>query len=291
MCLESLFSSQLIPLLNPATLLSRLPFAVLFVALLMLAWTLAHWTWVFVTPRQQSQTAVTAAPVLNKVLAEKAVALHWFGSSAPAGAESAPAGALSNIEVRGIYAARNGLSGFAVLVLDGRPVSAVLGKEFAPGVVLHAVYADRVEIQRNGQIETARMAPTIPPASGSVAQAGAPGGQSGLRLAVRELGPGQYGFSRTELLETLKRADQLHLLGRFGPHPRGGAVLEQSPAGGLPEKLGLKVGDIVIGINEKSLAGPGDVTRLYEQLVQSERVNVGFLRAGEKMSIGIQVSP
>lgn len=285
------FQTLLIPLIIHATLLSRLPYVALFAALLLLAWALAYWTWVFLAPRQAGQAHAVSAPVLSKLLAEQAVAFHLFGGAAPGAREQGPAAAPSNIGVRGIYAARDGRSGFAVLVLDGHPVAALLGKAFAPGMVLQGVYADRVEIQRNGQIETARLAPVavfVPGMDRPVAASSEP---SALRVVVHELGPGQFGFSRTQMLEALKRADQLPLLGRFGPHPRGGAVLEQSPAGGLPEKLGLKVGDVVTGINEKSLAGPRDVMRLYQQLVESEKVSVDVLRAGEKMNLGIQVAP
>jgi len=286
------FVDSLIP---PAARLFRLPTVALFAALLLTTWTLAHWTWVFVTPRPQGQVGASAAPVLSKLLAEKAVAFRLFGRAEQATQKPVAAAAASNIVVRGIYAGRNGRSGFAVLVLDGRTVEAVPGKELSPGVVLHRVYPDRVEIQRNGQIETARMAPlagaVAAAAPGEDSPPAASGRVSGLRLAVRELGPGQYGISRTQMLETLKRPDQLALLGRYGPHPRGGAVLEQSPAGGLPEKLGLKVGDVVSGINGKALAGSSDVLRVYEQLVQSESVNVDVLRAGVQMNLGIQVAP
>ena len=178
-------------------------------------------------------------------------------------------------------------TGFAVLVVDGRTLSAMLGDEFMPGLVLHQVFADRVEIQRGGQIEVARMAASLAPA----AQANVVAEPTGLRVEVKELGPRLYGLSRAQLLKSLRSADQLALLGRFGRHPRGGLVLEQSPPGGLPEKLGLRVGDVVTGINGKLLAGAGDMVRLYEQLVKSERVSVDVLRAGGKMNINIRVKP
>jgi type II secretory pathway component PulC len=284
--------------LNRVALPTRLPFLAVFAALLLLAWTLAHWTWVFLTPRQPVQAAVASAPLLGKVLAERTAAVHLFGgaagnatASAATGSESAPVAAPSNIGVLGVYATRDGRTGFAVLMLDGKPLSAVTGKEFAPGMVLQRVYTDHVEILRGGQLEVARMASAPVSATNAGAAATAPGSSATLQINVRQLGPGQYGFSRAELLATLKRPEQMLLLGRYGPHPRGGALLERSPAGGLPEKLGLKVGDVVTGINGKTFSGPGDVARLYEQLVKSENVNMDVLRAGEKMSFGIQVAP
>lgn len=221
---------------------------------------------------------------------------HLFGGSTT-GSEAvaaAPQAAPSNIGVRGIYAGAGGHSGFAALVLDGNPVSAVVGQEFAPGMVLQRVYPDYVEILRGGQLETVRMAtaPQVPGAA-NPPQTGAPvtGSSTQLQMEVRQFGPQQFGFSRKEMLAILKRPEQMVLLGRYAPHPRGGALLERSPAGGLPEKLGLKVGDVVTAINGRLLSGPGDVASLYDQLVKNERVSVDLLRSGEKMNYGIQVSP
>ena len=268
---------------------SRLPFIAVVTSLLLLTWLLAHWTWVFLTPRQQASSSSASAPALSKVLAEKVVGLQLFGGTATSEVigESVPVAAVSNIGVRGVYSTRDGRSGFAVLVVDGQPISAITGQEFSPGLVLQRVYPDSVEILRGGQLETARMVTS----TGSVASPSNPAGSSGaLQMTVRQMGPRQYGFSRTELLAMLKRPDQMMLLGRYGPHPRGGAVLERSPAGGLPEKLGLKVGDVVTGINGKPLSGPGDVARLYQLLIKSERVSVDVLRAGNKMDFGLQVT-
>jgi general secretion pathway protein C len=256
--------------------------------LLLLTWLLAHWTWVFLTPRQQATASTASAPALSKVLSEKVVGLHLFGGNASSEVigESAPVAAVSNIGVHGVYSTRDGRSGFAVLVVDGKPISAITGQAFLPGLVLQRVYPDSVEILRGGQLETARMASAASVASPSNTAASA----AALQMTVRQLGPRQYGLSRTALLDTLKRADQIALLGRYGPHPRGGAVLERSPAGGLPEKLGLKVGDVVTGINGKPLSGPGDVARLYQLLIKSESVSVDILRAGNKMDFSLQVT-
>ncbi|MDO9227779.1 MAG: type II secretion system protein N [Pseudomonadota bacterium] len=274
-----------------SAVLTRLPSVALFAALLVLTWTLAAWTWAFLTPRQSQGGLAPSAPVLSKLLAEKAVTFRLFGGMAGQvpGLGLGSVAVASNIGVQGVYSARGGRSGFAVLVVDGRTLSALVGDEFMPGVVLHQVLADRVEVMRGGQIEVARMAAVSMPEAANSAPG--MGGAPSLGMTVRKLGPRLYGFSRAELLKTLKRGDQLALLGRFGRHPRGGAVLEQSPGGGLPDQLGLRVGDVVSAINGKSLAGPGDVMRLYEQLIQSERVNVDVLRAGGRMNLSIRVTP
>lgn len=277
-----------------SVLLNRIPALVLFAALALLAWILAHWSWVLLAPRPQAVQPAAAAASLSKVLAEKVVALHLFGGGTVA-SEATPAliaAAPSNISLRGIYAAADGRSGFAALVIDGNPVAAVVGQEFAPGMVLQRAYPDSVEILRGGRVESVRLPNAPISGAGGMQQATSGiGGLPPLQIKIKQLGAQQFTFARKELLAALKRPDQLALLGRYAPHPRGGALLERSPVGGLPEKLGLKVGDVITSLNGKSLSGPGDVARLYDQLVKNERVSVDVLRSGEKMNFGLQVTP
>jgi len=270
-------------------LLSRLPLIAAFAALLLLAWVLFYWISAFLAPQQQTQAAATALPLSSKVLAEKAVVLRLFGGVNPVNAATAPVVTLSNIGVHGVYAGRDGRSGFAVLVLDGKPVSAVVGHEFAPGMVLQRVYPDSVEILRGGQVETARMATAAIPVLGRVTPPLAKGASSVLQMAVHQLGPGSFVLSREEMLQTLNSPDQSHMLGGYTPNPLGGARLEQSPAGSLSEKLGLKVGDVITRINGKPLAGASEAARLNEQLTKSEGVRMDVLRAGKVIKVEIQM--
>jgi type II secretory pathway component PulC len=275
-------------------LLNRIPALAQFAALALLAWILAHWSWVLLAPRQQAVQPAAAAASLSKVLAEKVVTLHLFGGGT-VGSEATPAliaAAPSNISLRGIYATADGRSGFAALVIDGNPVAAVVGQEFAPGMVLQRAYPDSIEMLRGGQVESVRLPNAPISGTGGVNPATSGiGGTPQLQIRITQLGAQQFAFARKELLAALKRPDQLALLGRYVPHPRGGALLERSPSGGLPEKLGLKVGDVITSLNGKSLSGPGDVARLYDQLVKNERVSVDVLRSGGKMNFGLQVTP
>jgi general secretion pathway protein C len=277
-----------------SVLLNRIPALAQFAALALLAWILAHWSWVLLAPRQQAVQPAAAAASLSKVLAEKVVTLHLFGGGT-VGSEATPAliaAAPSNISLRGIYATADGRSGFAALVIDGNPVAAVVGQEFAPGMVLQRAYPDSIEMLRGGQVESVRLPNAPISGTGGVNPATSGiGGTPQLQIRITQLGAQQFAFARKELLAALKRPDQLTLLGRYVPHPRGGALLERSPSGGLPEKLGLKVGDVITSLNGKSLSGPGDVARLYDQLVKNERVSVDVLRSGGKMNFGLQVTP
>ncbi len=283
--------ARLIRIALPFRLPSRLSLLAALVALLLLSAVVFYWARIFLAPRPPAKPAAAAAPALGKVWAEKAV--HLFGGAGSIGAavDAAPVAA-SAIGVSGVYAGRDGRSGFAVLVVDGKALPAVLGQEFAAGLRLQRVYPDSVEILRGGQLEIARMAaaPLPPPApTPSAAKPGAT--TAAMQMAVQPIGANQYVLSRAALLTTLQRPDQIPLLGRYTPNPVGGALLEHSPAGGLPDKLGLKVGDVVTRINGHALSGPNEVARIYELMTKSEGISMDVLRAGAKINIGIQVEP
>ena len=174
-------------------------------------------------------------------------------------------------------------------MLDGKPVSAVVGHEFTPGMVLQRVYLDSVEILRGGQVETARMATAAIPVLGRIPLPAAKGASGVLQMAVHQLGPGSFVLSREEMLQTLHSPDQLHMLGVYTSNPLGGALLEQSPVGSLSEKLGLKVGDVITRINGKPLASPSEVAHLNEQLTKNESAKMDVLRAGKIINVEIQV--
>jgi general secretion pathway protein C len=184
---------------------------------------------------------------------------------------------------------------FAALVLDGNPVSAVVGQEFAPGMVLQRVYPDYVEILRGGQLEVVRMA-TAPLAPGAMNSpqtgVGVAGSSAQLQMVVRQLGSQQFGFSRQGNAGDSETAGADGIAGPLcAASARRRAAGERARPVVCRRKLGLKVGDVVTAINGKLLSGPGNVAGLYDQLVKNERVSVDVLRSGEKMNFGIQVTP
>jgi type II secretory pathway component PulC len=273
------------------SLAHHLPNLLIFTTLALLAWAIFYWASIFLDSPQHHAHASESAPISGKVLAEQAVASRLFGGEFQnnVSVESAPIASLSNIVVRGIYAGSNGRSGFAVLIVDEKVVSAVLGEEFLPGLVLQRVYQDSVEILRNGKIEIARMVSAPISITETPTPSIAKAAPSGLQINVRQSSPGQFAFSSEEMMAALKNPDQKALLGNFIPHPQGGAMLEYSPPDGLPGKLDLIVGDVITRINGKRLSRPGDVNRFYEQIVRSESVNIEVLRGGARINIGIEV--
>jgi type II secretory pathway component PulC len=116
-----------------------------------LAVSLAHWTWIAVSPR------VTAAPALQDHAAadlqSALVKRHVFGV-AQEGAVPAAARAGTGFALLGVFYGREPGTGRAILSRQGsRPATVAVGESIADGVVLREVHPDHVIILRNGAPE------------------------------------------------------------------------------------------------------------------------------------------
>src|SRR5258708_22359814 len=126
---------------------------------LLLAYQLAHWTWVFVAPAPvasipQGDTAVDLAAVAR-----------LFGGSAPAGTTA------SDLRLKGVIAPTPGTAASAIFSTGaGRDIAVYIEGEVKPGVKLVEVDPDHVIVSRGGEreridLEARRPAPS-PSAAG-----------------------------------------------------------------------------------------------------------------------------
>ena len=80
--------------------------------------------------------------------------LPLFGSGPPNSATLAPTTSLS-LTLLGSFVHANSQRSSAIIQLQGSPAKRYrVGGELSSGVLLHAVYRDRVELKRNGRLET-----------------------------------------------------------------------------------------------------------------------------------------
>lgn len=268
---------------------TRLPALATWLALALLAWTLAVWTWRLLDPGASGVARPASPAQPARVLAERIAAGGLFGRSdgavlaADAQEDLLPAPA--NVILRGVYAPRRGAGGFAVLEIDGRAVSALVGHEAAPGLVLEATRDDHVVLVRGA--ERLRVALAAPAGAADVVT----GVMPAFTLRLRQLGEAHYALSRAAFNEASKNPASYANFGRFALHPRGGAVLEHSPSDGLSQQLGLRVGDIVTHINQRPLRAADDAARLFSHLAGGERVVLAVLRQERPLTITIDMQP
>lgn len=128
--------------------------------------------WRSQTPAPVSRAAATPAP--GTASAAAIVAANLFGEANHTGLASALPSTTLSLTLRGVFTGREPGTGQAIIEsADGRSSMFSVNSEVANGVMLDAVYADRVVLSRSGQLETLQFPrPDTTPSSQDLAKAG-----------------------------------------------------------------------------------------------------------------------
>src|SRR3954470_19217730 len=149
------------------------------------------------------------------------------------------------------------------------------------GVKLSEVHPDHVIVTRAGVPERI----DLEVARSNVAAAARTPKQGGFKANVAKTGANSYAISRKELDDALRDPNQLGYLGQIGMPPGGGVRMEQAPAGSLAAKLGLQPGDVIKKVNGQTVAGTGDLARLYTQFNTTNTITAEIQRGGELLQL------
>ena len=245
---------------------------------LVLAYQLAHWTWVFLAP-----DPVASIPQGESGVDLAAVA-RLFGAAPPGTAASA-----SGLRLKGVIAPTPGTAASAIFSTGvGRDVAVYVEGEIKPGVKLVEVDPDHVIVSRGGEreridLEARRSAPSASSVPGRAA--------AGFRLNVAKSSSNTYSLSRTELDQALRDPGQLNYLGQIGFSPNGGVRMDAAPNGSLAQKLGLQPGDVIRKVNGQSIASSGDLARLYQQFATLSLVQAEVQRGAATVQLSYAIQP
>jgi len=139
---------------------------------------------------------------------------------------------------------------------------------FGEGTV-HDIFADRVEIMRNGEIEILSFDDTARASQGPSAAAAGPADE-------------QFVVDEAELNEALDNLPMLLTQARAVPFFQDGQAvglrLFAIRSGSLYEKIGLRNGDILKSINGNSMADLSQAMRLFEELKQQRSISLTLER-------------
>lgn len=252
---------------------------VTFALVLVLAWQLAHWTWVFVAPAPGA-TAPQAAPGVNLPAIAK-----LFGAAAPAGNPAVTSGSL---KLKGVIAPDAGPAASAIFSTGaGKDLAVFVDRDVQPGVKLVEVKPEYAVISRGGARERIDLEAPRPAARSGSATARV----QGFRLNVAKSGANNYSISRKELDEALKDPNQLGYLGQIGVPPGGGVRMDAAPAGSLAAKLGLQSGDIIRKVNGQAVASTGDLARLYQQFATTSLIQAEVQRGTSTVQLSYAIQP
>lgn len=248
---------------------------------LVLAYQLAHWTWVFVAPAPVAQVP-EADPAVNLAAIAK-----LFGADMPASAQDARA-STTGLRLKGVVAPTPGTVASAIFSTgSGRDLAVLLGREVQKGVKLVEVLPDHVIVSRSGvreRIDLESMRAGVSPSSPS-------GRVMGFKLNVARSGANNYSLSRKELDDALRDPHQLNYLGQIGVPEKGGVRMDAAPPGSLAQKLGLRQGDVIKKVNGQVVASPGDLARLYQQFATLSLVQAEVQRGSATVQLSYAIQP
>lgn len=250
-------------------------------------------------------SAPVAPNSANQPLALPAVAdpasLHLFGSSETAAAPTNLTPAPPNLTLTGVIAASGTRPAVALLLVDGKQQAVRRGETVTAGWVLQEVQQDRVVLAQGGTRSELLMpsgkgggtiAPVTPVGGPAGPHGGGPPGQSAqFRLDVQSLGPNHMAFSKAELSHGLQDPHLAAALGRAVPAGSGGLQLDEVPAGSLPDRIGLKGGDVLHSANGQALNSLTDLPRLYQEFGSSGDVRLEITRGGQPTILQYTMRP
>jgi general secretion pathway protein C len=260
--------------------------------LLLLAASLAQWTWLVVKPPLPPLVLAPPTPSSqqNTFSLQPLLAAHLFGQVS----QELTGGRLDNLPISslnlvltGVIASASG--GYALISVNGQTQEPFgVGQTVTDNAVLQAVYPDRVVIQRNGVLESlmlegAEKSPTeqwVPPAAASRPPAASAN-------IVRETGVNHYMVEREQLAAQMRTPDFLRQATMI-PSKSGGFQVQQVQAGSLYEKLGLRAGDVIKVVNGQPVNSAEDAIRLYQQMSDVGAVQLEITRDGKSEQLYYQ---
>jgi general secretion pathway protein C len=245
------------------------------------AWQLAHWTWVFLAPpRIGSIPDGDTAPDLAAIA-------KLFGGNLPAGERSAAA--TGGLHLKGVVAPTPGEAASAIFSTgSGKDISVYVGRDVQPGMKLAEVKPDHVIVSRAGVRERIDL---DTPHSAAGAKNSRDARTAGFKISVARTGSNNYTFSRKELDDALRDPNQLGYLGAIGQKPGGGAIIQAAPGGSLAQKLGLEPGDVIKKVNGQAVASPGDLARLYQQFGTLSLIQAEVQRGSATVQLSYAIQP
>lgn len=170
----------------------------------------------------------------------------------------------------------------------GEEKAYAIGDDVARGVVLQAIFPDRVILQRGGRLETLRLERDQPGAGGGAAPppvAAAPA-DDGASASAQQL-----ARVRDEVLKDPAKASEYV---RVQPANIGGQLKGYRVYPGRDRsaftQAGLRPGDLVTSVNGVQLDDPAKALQLLGDLGQAGQVNLVVERGGQTQNISINLS-
>ncbi len=200
-------------------------------------------------------------------------------TGAVTGADKPAPGASGELQLLGtVVAGEDSLA----LIQVGREAEVFrLGSEIAPGVVLTGVERQMVAIQDRG----VRRELTLDTGKSSTPRSVRKTTRSNGR-GVSVVGENRWQISRSAADNARANLNSLLRTARMIPQLENGKTigfkLVEMERGSLLEQVGLKVGDLVVEINQVELNSPEKALQVFQQVREASNINLGLIRNGKR---------
>ena len=248
------------------------------VLIIVLGAQLAHWTWVFFTPRQANLVSTTP-PTDVEAAARAITAAHLFGSAAPSTGTLSSDSSVSNIHLKGVFAGNGQTPSYAIVNNGAKTDQTVrVGEEIQPGMKLRSVFPRHIIVNHEGVGKRVDLGQKAGDQTPGVAQ-----------LGISPIAYNAYRVSRSDLSAALQANNTGIKLGQFSATSGGGLLVTDASSGSVAEKLGLQPGDVLRLINGQAVSSAADVSRLYQQFKQASQIQLDLTRSGKPVQLRYSV--
>src|SRR5690606_34143981 len=276
----------------------RLPHWITWLLVAAIAWQLAQIAWALVPgssagdriePPAAVPGAATPDPRAAAADVQAIAAAHLFGKADAADAPVDPAPVAHedvaetrlNLSLRGTITANDPAQSIAIIAASGRDERVyAINDTVAPSTTLHAVYPDRVILNRNGALEALKLPQEYEQSASAPVR----------RSVARQ--PADANPSIQEVLteNVTKLADVI----RPTPYFVGGQQQGFRVYPGRNRKqfaaLGLRPGDLIKDVNGASLTDPQQAMQIFQSLGDADQVTVTVERNGRQEVLTLSTS-
>lgn len=170
------------------------------------------------------------------------------------------------------------------LIRHGKKVDVFqLGEELAPRIRLEEITRKMVVIDDHGRRRELPLLPQKTNRPQLINKTGKSAGRQG--EGIVSVSEGRWQISKTVADNARANLNSLLQTARVVPEMKNGSTigfkLVELQRGSLLEKIGLKVGDLIVEINQVELNSPEKALQIFQQLREANNISLGLIRNGQ----------